>query len=90
MNRLVGVDSQRINQSMKYLMYIAIIQCLLGEIVLYESVYIINKYNVFCNNFLNTELKVPFYVHNYTLKYFIKSFLIDLIAFLALQFILYR
>ena len=40
-------------------MYIAVTQCLLGKIMLYESVYItdkyeVYKYNVLCKNFFNT------------------------------------
>ena len=31
MYRLVGMESQTINQNMKCLMYIAVIQCLLGK-----------------------------------------------------------
>ena len=47
MYQLVGMKSQAINQKMKCLMYIAVIQCLLGKIVLYESVYITCKYELY-------------------------------------------
>ena len=40
MYQLVGMESQTINQKMKYLIHIAVIQCLLGKIVLYESSYV--------------------------------------------------
>ena len=47
MYRLVGMESQAIHKKMKCLMYIAVIQFILGKIVLYESVYITYKYEVY-------------------------------------------
>ena len=87
----VGMESQTTNQKMK-LMYIAVILCLNGKMLLYESVYItykygVYKYDVFCNNFFNTVLKAFFLtinMQNYTLKYLLKSFQIELITLFAL------
>ena len=42
MYRLVETESQIINQKIKCLMYVAVIQCLLGKIVLYESVHMLH------------------------------------------------
>lgn len=42
----VGMESQTTNQKMK-LMYIAVILCLNGKMLLYESVYITYKYGVY-------------------------------------------
>ena len=47
MYQLAEMPSQTINEKMKCLIYIAVIQCLLGKIVLYESVYITYKYEVY-------------------------------------------
>lgn len=87
----VGMESQTTNQKMK-LMYIAVILCLNGKMLLYESVYItykyeVYKYDVFCNNFFNNVLRAFFLtinMQNYTLKYLLKSFQIELITLFAL------
>ena len=47
MNRWVGMKSQEVNQKAKYLMSIAVIQCLFGKTVLHENVYITYKYEVY-------------------------------------------
>ena len=47
MNRWVGMESQAINQKAKYLMCIAVIQCLFGKTVLYENNYITYKDGVY-------------------------------------------
>ena len=73
MYRLVGMESQAIHKKMKCLMYIAVIQFILGKIVLYENVYItykyeVYKYDVLCNNFFSTVLRAFFFrisVQNY-------------------------
>ena len=83
MYQLVGMESQTIKEKMKCLMYIALIQSLLGKILLYESVYIAYKYEVFeynvlRNNFFHSVLRViilPVSTQNYTLKYSIKIIL---------------
>ena len=93
---MIGRQSHIINQKMK-LMYITVILCLLGKIVLYETVYItykyeIHEYDVLCNNFFSTVLRMFFLlnsVKNYTLKYLLKSFQIELITSFALLFILF-
>ena len=61
---MIGRENQIFNQKIK-LMYIAVILCLLGKIVLYEIVYIaykyeIHEYDVLCNKFFNTVLRVFF------------------------------
>ena len=84
MYRLVGMEIQTINQKMKCLMYIAVIQCLLGKqcdmkvCMLLTYKYEVYKHDVLWNKFLNTVLSASFLptsVQSYTFKYLIEIIL---------------